>query len=232
VKRYRQVNAAIHEMSREAVAERTRRDAGPKARAARDRRDDLAHVLRGAMRRREEARPKERAALAVLKETRGARCRVPRGSGSSAWPIALALLHHELVAFAVDVGGVQRAELARAKTATVEQQDDETIPPRAQTGRGGGAHQMLGLLEVKELRHRTANGVLQAEPVEHVAFGATAAPGVIEQAPDVTQVLARHESVRPELTLLFPASVKSPRGSGANRSTPGRRGSSPPITPA
>src|SRR5438132_112494 len=58
-------------------------------------------------------------------------------------------------------------------------------------GRGGRSHQPLGLFQVEGLRFRTPQGMLQAEAIEHVAFGAATAPGVLEQSADVAEILGQ-----------------------------------------
>src|SRR5437879_4670833 len=62
---------------------------------------------------------------------------------------------------------------------------------RAVPGRGGRSHQPLGLFQVEGLRFRTPQGMLQAEAIEHVAFGAATAPGVLEQSADVAEILGQ-----------------------------------------
>ncbi len=103
--------------------------------------------------------------------------------------IGLGLLHSDLVAFAVDVGDVERAQLAGSKAAAIQHQHHQPIAPIERAAGHGCLHELLGFLEGQVLGGRASQRVLQTEPIEHVALGATAAPGVLEQAAQMTQVL-------------------------------------------
>ncbi len=100
------------------------------------------------------------------------------------------------MAFAVDVGHVQGAQLAGAQAATIKQQHDQAVPAGGRAGAGRGLDEALGLLEGQGLGRSLLRCVLQTEAVEHVALGAAAAPGVVQQAAEVAQVLGQ-AGVRP-----------------------------------
>ena len=86
---------------------------------------------------------------------------------------------------------VERAQFAGAQPAAIQQQDNQSIASCCGPGRGGRLHQPLGLFQVESLRFRTPQGMLQAEAIEHVAFGAATAPGVLEQSADVAEILGQ-----------------------------------------
>ena len=79
-------------------------------------------------------------------------------------PIALGLEDQQLLAFAVDMRDIERAQLAGAQATAVEQQDHQAIASCCGSGRGGRSHQPLGFLEGEELRPIAAGICCRLKP--------------------------------------------------------------------
>src|SRR5579859_318326 len=202
-----EIDAPIHQVSGEAVAQRPRRNALWQCGPRHGRTHDLADIV-VADTPCEMLGTKERATPAVLEEVREQLAVHPIGDRKHARPIALGVANVELLALAHYIGNIQRTKLCRAQPTAVKQQDHEPVAPFLNAAARTGTNEPFGLFHGEEVRLVSLHPRMQVQPVEDVALGAAAAPGVLEESAQVARLLGERGLGSATLALrLEPAQV-------------------------